>query len=73
MGLKRNLKTEEIVVQWVVSRFRFGRLPRNIVFMGQGEPFGNFEQVMQAVDIFSDQRGVGIPERRISISTSGYV
>ena len=73
MGLRRDLKTEEIVAQWAAARFTIGRNPRNIVFMGMGEPFDNFDQVMRAVDIFSDQRGAGIPKRRISISTSGHV
>ncbi len=73
MGLRRNLKTEEIVAQWAAARFSIGMNPRNIVFMGMGEPFDNFDHVMRAVDIFSDQRGAGIPKRRISISTSGHV
>jgi len=73
MGLVRNLKTEEIVAQWASARFGIGRVPRNIVFMGMGEPFDNFDEVIRAVDIFSDQRGAGIPKRRISISTSGHV
>jgi len=73
MGLRRNLKTEEIIVQWATARFDFGWKPRNIVFMGMGEPFDNFEHVIRAIDIFSDQRGVGIPKKRISISTAGHV
>ncbi len=73
MGLQRNLKTEEIIAQWAVVRFNIGRSPRNIVFMGMGEPFDNFDAVIRAVDIFSDQRGASIPKRRISISTAGHV
>ncbi|MCK5736390.1 MAG: 23S rRNA (adenine(2503)-C(2))-methyltransferase RlmN [Spirochaetaceae bacterium] len=73
MGLLRNLKTEEIIAQWAAARFQIGRNPRNIVFMGMGEPFDNFEEVIRAIDIFSDQRGAGIPKKRISISTSGHV
>jgi 23S rRNA (adenine2503-C2)-methyltransferase len=73
MGLRRNLGTGEIIAQWAAARFLMGHKPRNIVFMGMGEPFDNFEQVLKAVDIFSEQRGAGIPKRRISISTSGHV
>ncbi len=73
MGLKRNLKTEEIVAQWALARFRLGVAPRNVVFMGMGEPFDNFDSVVQAVRILSDPRGADIPKRRISISTSGHV
>ncbi|MCK5249829.1 MAG: radical SAM protein, partial [Spirochaetaceae bacterium] len=42
-------------------------------FMGMGEPFDNFDAVILAIDILSDQRGAAIPKRRISISTSGHV
>ncbi len=73
MGLLRNLKTDEIIAQWAVAHFDLGTKPRNIVFMGMGEPFDNFDAVIRAVDILSDQRGAAIPKRRISISTSGHV
>ncbi len=73
MGLLRNLNVEEIMTQWAVSKFQLHKNPRNIVFMGMGEPFDNFESVIRAVDILSDQRGAAIPKRRISISTSGHV
>ena len=73
MGLQRNLKTEEIIAQWASTRFVLGKNPRNVVFMGMGEPFDNFEELIRSIDILSDQRGAGIPKRRISISTSGHV
>jgi 23S rRNA (adenine2503-C2)-methyltransferase len=73
MGLIRNLKTEEIVAQWASARFDFGINPRNLVFMGMGEPFDNFDEVIRAVDILSDSRGAAIPKKRMSISTSGHV
>lgn len=73
MGLLRNLTTEEIISQWAAVRFHIGKSPRNIVFMGMGEPFDNFDSVIKSIDILSDQRGAGIPKRRISISTSGHV
>lgn len=73
MGLMRNLTTEEVISQWAAVRFRIQKIPRNIVFMGMGEPFDNFDSVMKTIDILSDQRGAAIPKRRISISTSGHV
>lgn len=73
MGLMRNLATEEIISQWAAVRFRIGKNPRNIVFMGMGEPFDNFDSVIKTIDILSDQRGAAIPKRRISISTAGHV
>jgi 23S rRNA (adenine2503-C2)-methyltransferase len=73
MGLIRNLSTAEIVSQWASVKFGMSLIPRNLVFMGMGEPFDNFANVMRAVDIFSDPKGPGVPKRRISISTSGHV
>ena len=73
MGLVRSLTVDEIIAQWAVLKFLMDLSPRNIVFMGMGEPFDNFDAVLQAVDILSDPRGPNIPKRRISISTSGHV
>ena len=73
MGLIRNLDAAEIVAQWAVSRFSLGSSPRNLVYMGMGEPFDNFDQVIRSVRILSDSKGAGIPKKRISISTSGHV
>ncbi|MCG8452121.1 MAG: 23S rRNA (adenine(2503)-C(2))-methyltransferase RlmN [Spirochaetales bacterium] len=73
MGLVRNLDAGEIVAQWACAVRDFGVTPRNIVFMGMGEPFDNFEQVIRAVRVLSDPRGPGIPKRRICISTCGHV
>ncbi len=73
MGLVRNLHASEIVAQWAFAKFRMNITPRNIVFMGMGEPFDNFKEIIQAIRILSDPRGASIPKRRISISTSGHV
>ena len=43
----------------------------NLVFMGQGEPFLNYDNFMQAVRLLVE--GVGIPESRMTVSTSGIV
>ena len=73
MGLIRNLHASEIVAQWAFARFSLGVPPRNIVYMGMGEPFDNFDQVIRSIRILSDPRGAGIPKRRISVSTCGHV
>ena len=57
LGLARNLSVEEIVGQVYMARRKSGQLVRNVVFMGMGEPFDNFENVIQAVRVLSDQRG----------------
>ena len=47
--------------------------PTNIVFMGQGEPLYNLRNVIDAANILTDKDGIGIPKRKIIISTSGVV
>jgi 23S rRNA (adenine2503-C2)-methyltransferase len=71
MGLVRQLSVEEIVGQVYTARRRFGRDVRNVVFMGMGEPFDNFDHVIQAVRVLSDQRGLDIAPRYITVSTAG--
>jgi 23S rRNA (adenine2503-C2)-methyltransferase len=47
--------------------------PGNIVVMGMGEPFDNYEQVLRAMRILNDQKGINIGARHITISTCGVV
>jgi 23S rRNA (adenine2503-C2)-methyltransferase len=76
MGLKRNLKTEEIVDQ-VLHFARFlkkeGDVVTNIVLMGMGEPFHNHDNVMAALRLMNDPKGMAFGVRRMSISTCGIV
>ena len=82
--LVRNLTAGEIVGQIMVARDRLndwidretpngGRLVTNIVMMGMGEPLYNFDAVRDALLIVSDNEGIGISRRRITLSTSGVV
>jgi len=76
MGFKRNLKSTEIVEQVLCSaRFLKKENQRvdGVVFMGMGEPFLNYENVMAAVKILNDEGGLNIGARHISISTAGVV
>ena len=75
MGLARNLTAGEIVGQFVsVSRWAKNRSKvTNIVYMGQGEPLHNFEEVKKSVEIFMEDKGVGLGQRKITVSTSGLV
>lgn len=77
LGLKRNLSAGEIVGQVLsVLNERVVDVDReriNLVFMGQGEPFLNYENFMKAVRLLSDPGGVGIPVSRMTVSTSGIV
>ena len=72
MGLIRDLTPGEIVNQVMAAVFYFQEKIRNLVFMGMGEPFDNFPNVMKAVDIISDPRGLNIPKKNISLSTAGH-
>ncbi len=73
MGLIRNLTVEEIVAQVFYACFLLKRTVRNIVFMGMGEPFDNYDAVMQAVRVLTDASGLRFGPSRITISTSGKV
>lgn len=73
MGFVRSLRAEEIVWQVFAARFLLKRKIDNIVFMGMGEPLDNCEQVLQAVGVISEQRGLDIAPRHITISTAGHV
>jgi 23S rRNA (adenine2503-C2)-methyltransferase len=75
LGLKRNLTAGEIVGQILAvlgdQQAEAQRDRLNLVFMGQGEPFLNYDNFMQAVRLLVE--GVGIPESRMTVSTSGIV
>jgi len=75
LGVKRNLTAGEIVGQVCTVLNDQGVSPPqdrvNIVFMGMGEPFLNYENFMKAVCLLVE--GVGIPESRITVSTAGIV
>lgn len=73
MGLLRNLSADEIVSQVYTAKHQLGFAMRNIVFMGMGEPFDNYENVMQAVRVLMDPKGFGFGRNHITISTSGCV
>lgn len=73
MGLIRNLTATEIVSQVFVARHQLGFGMRNIVFMGMGEPFDNYEAVMQAVRVLCEPKGLGFGVRHVTVSTSGCI
>ncbi|MFO7989815.1 MAG: 23S rRNA (adenine(2503)-C(2))-methyltransferase RlmN [Desulfotignum sp.] len=73
MGLKRHLSTHEITGQLYNARHTLKKQIKNIVFMGMGEPFDNFESVMDAVKVMHVQQGFDIALRHMTISTAGLV
>lgn len=73
MGLKKNLSPAEIVSQ-VYQITLYQKLPpTNIVYMGMGEPFLNYENVLKSLLILTHPHGLGISSRRITVSTVGFV
>lgn len=74
-GIKfiRSLTCGEIVEQVLAVEQDIGDKISNIVFMGIGEPFDNYDNVMKAIKIINNQKGLNIGARHISISTSGLV
>jgi 23S rRNA (adenine2503-C2)-methyltransferase len=73
LRLIRNLTAAEIVSQVFDARFRLGCDIRNVVFMGMGEPLDNFDNVVQAIRVLNDQRGLDIARRYITVSTAGLI
>ena len=73
MGFIRNLTSSEIVEQVFFARHHLGVDIRNVVFMGMGEPLDNLDNVIQAVRVMEDQRGLDIARRYITISTVGLI
>lgn len=73
MGLLRNLTASEIVSQVFFAKHNALFPMRNIVFMGMGEPFDNYDEVMKSVRVICDPKGLGFGPRHLTISTSGCV
>ncbi len=70
-GFSRNLRANEIVDQIIAIERASGEKIDNIVFMGMGEPFANFENLTRAIRIINSPWGLGIGARHITVSTSG--
>jgi len=82
MGFKRNLTKSEIISQVLLTDAYikkiyeldpYTRAIDNIVFMGMGEPFLNYDNVISAVEILNSPESFDIGTRRITISTSGII
>lgn len=69
---QRSLTAGEIIRQ-VISLNALGERVRNVVFMGMGEPFHNYANVVKAIRRFTAPEAFGMSPRRLTISTSGVV
>jgi 23S rRNA (adenine2503-C2)-methyltransferase len=76
MGFRRHLSTSEIVLQALAvlndSR-QYGESFSNVVFMGMGEPLHNFDNVVRAIRILTDDFAFGLGQRKVTVSTVGLV
>ena len=74
-GIKfvRSLSAGEIVEQIIAIEQDTGEKVSNVVFMGIGEPMDNFDNVIKAIEILNNPKGLNIGARHISVSTSGIV
>ena len=69
----RSLTSGEILEQIIAIEQDIGEKISNVVFMGIGEPFDNYDNVMNAIKILNNPKGLNIGARHISVSTSGIV
>ncbi len=69
----RDLTSGEIIEQIVRVEQDIKERVSNVVFMGIGEPFDNYENVVKAIHLINDPKGLNIGARHISISTSGLI
>jgi 23S rRNA (adenine2503-C2)-methyltransferase len=75
-GLKRNLTTAEIFEQvYQIDLWLFERKEKvsHVVFMGMGEPFENYEAVVETIRLLIDPDRLALSQRRITVSTVGVV
>jgi 23S rRNA (adenine2503-C2)-methyltransferase len=71
LGFMRNLSVGEIVEQYLYVQHDSGKDVKNIVFMGQGEPLLNYDNLIPAIHLLNQSAEVGM--RHITVSTSGIV
>ncbi len=72
-GLTRNLDPGEIIDQIIAVQGDFGRRVTNVVIMGQGEPFANYDAVRAALHIMNHPKLLNIGARHITVSTCGVI
>lgn len=72
-GFTRNLSIGEIIDQILIVQNDFQKRVTNLVGMGQGEPFLNYDAVLEAIRIANSKKGLGIGARKITLSTCGII
>lgn len=72
-GLSRSLTAQEMVDQVLHVPRDFGERVTSVVFMGQGEPFANFDATIDALRALNDPDGLAIGARHLTVSTCGVI
>ncbi|MBK9071138.1 MAG: 23S rRNA (adenine(2503)-C(2))-methyltransferase RlmN [Myxococcales bacterium] len=71
LGFGRNLTADEIVLQYLIAAHHAPRAPRNVVFMGMGEPMDNLDNVLAAIAVLTGTPSPSLRAEHITVSTSG--
>ena len=72
-GLTRNLTAGEMLDQIYRIQASTGERVSNVVVMGSGEPFDNYDSLVKFIRLLSDENGLNISQRNITVSTCGIV
>jgi len=78
-GYNRNLSVAEIIGQLWQANKQLGyfktrsRIISNVVLMGMGEPLLNFDNVVEAIELMTDDLGFGLSSKRVTLSTAGVI
>jgi len=73
MGFIKNLTAGEILDQYLLILNSINKPITNVVFMGMGEPFLNYQQVVNAANLLNHKEGINLSAKRITISTVGII
>ena len=73
MGLMKNLSAAEIIDQLIIIRNLSKKPINNVVYMGMGEPFLNYDNVIVSANILNNKKGFNISTQKITISTVGII
>jgi 23S rRNA (adenine2503-C2)-methyltransferase len=75
LGFRRQLTAGEIVLQYLLARAEAPaeRPPRNVVFMGMGEPMDNLDAVLEAVEVLTDDGAPRLSSEHVTVSTAGVL
>ena len=72
-GLKRNLSASEMLGQIYQIQKIIGERVSNVVIMGTGEPLDNYNNFLKFIHILTDEHGLNISQRNVTVSTCGIV